>query len=258
MRISIIGAGNVGTHLGEAMYAAGHEIFQIHSRDIARARRLAAMISAEAIDTFEKLTGDTDVVVLAVKDDAIANVFKHIQPRVTQCLILHTAGSVSMDVFAEHVPRGVLWPVQSLSSLHPVAMHDVPLAITGDSPETTQLIEDLANTISDLVYRIDDFQRAYLHLAATFANNFSNHMYTLAKHITTAHDIPFDILKPLIRETAMKIEKMSPEEAQTGASVRDDLHTIARHLRLITDHEDLQKLYALLTKSIQHSRKQDS
>ncbi|HLF62824.1 MAG TPA: DUF2520 domain-containing protein [Saprospiraceae bacterium] len=253
MRICLIGAGNVGTQLGLAFYKAGHQVIQVFNRGASRAEKLASLISSEPISSLQNLKNGADVYILAVKDDAISDVFNQIRSYLSDSLVMHTAGSVPMTIFTDHSRHGVLWPVQTFSRSHKVDMRGVPLAITGNIPETTLAIEALAKSISDHVYHIDDTQRAFLHLAATFASNFSNHMYTLSRQITEAQDIPFDILKPLIQETALKIQRMSPEEAQTGAAVRRDEGTILRHLLLMKENTEMKEVYELLTKSIQSS-----
>ena len=74
-------------------------------------------------------------------------------------------------------------------------------------------------------------------------------MFTLASEILKNEDIPFEILKPLIRETAAKVMEMEPINAQTGPAVRYDESVIQKHIELIED-SDLILLYELLSKSI--------
>ncbi len=253
MRISLIGAGNVGTQLGLAFHGAGHEIIQVYSRNPDRALLLANQISSQAISDLRSMDTSAELVILAVHDDAVSIVFDLIQARLPEALIVHTAGSLMVDVFKGHLRYGVIWPVQTLSTTGRIDMRTVPFAIAGNTTETTEALMKLTKTISDEVYHTTDEQRAFLHVAATFASNFSNHMYALSQQITDAHGIPFDILKPLIQETAKKIERMSPVEAQTGAAVRNDKGTILTHLVLLKDRPDLQEIYHLITQSIRTS-----
>lgn len=254
MRIVLIGAGNVGTQLGHALHGAGHQILQVFSRNSDHAQHLAGNISSIGINNLDAVSIDAEVVLLAVHDDAIPEVFNQIRWRVPGTMIVHSAGSVPLDVFTGHGQYGVIWPVQTLSKTHLLNMREIPLAIGGNTYESASIISKLAKSISDQVYHTNDTQRAYLHLAATFANNFSNHMYTLAQEITAVHDIPFEILKPLIHETAEKIERMSPSEAQTGAAIRNDKSTILRHLLMLKDQKDLQEIYHLITQNIRSIR----
>ena len=103
--------------------------------------------------------------------------------------------------------------------------------------------------MSDEVYFIDSDQRKKVHLAAVYVNNFVNHLYHIAHEICARENLPFELLKPLIRETARKIEVMAPSEAQTGPAKRKDLKTINEHLELLS--EDQKDLYQLISNSIQ-------
>jgi len=88
-------------------------------------------------------------------------------------------------------------------------------------------------------------------LAAVFVNNFSNHMFTMGEDICKEYQVPFEILKPLILETAHKIMHLSPLEAQTGPASRGDENTINQHLEMLTDPTK-KEIYQLITKSIQN------
>lgn len=257
MRITVIGAGNVGTRLGAALHTAGHKIVQVYSRDIARANALASHIGAEAVSSLGNMDSSAEVILIAVNDDAISSVYAAICDQIKAATVVHTAGSVSTSVFAGHGQYGVVWPVQSLSAAFYTDLRNVPLAISANTPETLVQIASLARSISDHVYEISDVQREYLHLAATFANNFSNHMYAIAKELTDAHEIPFEILKPLILGTAQKVQQMDPAEAQTGPAVRGDKGTMMRHLELLRDRPDVQELYLTMTRNIMDSYGQE-
>lgn len=256
-RICMIGSGNVGTHLSLAMHNSGHQIVQVFSRNPQHARTLASKISAEPISDLKMIDSTSEIVILAVHDDVVRSVYKQIRKSIPNALLLHTAGSLYMEVFSGHSRYGVLWPVQTLTATKETDMHEVPFAIAGNTDAVMDQVRQLAESISDSVYTINDTQRLYLHLAATFASNFSNHMYTIAERITEAHNVPFDILIPLIRETAEKVRTLSPEEAQTGAAAREDTGTITRHLALLKNEPGMQEIYDLITRSIRISKKQE-
>jgi predicted short-subunit dehydrogenase-like oxidoreductase (DUF2520 family) len=255
MRICIIGSGNVGTRLGHAFFEAGHVITGVYSRDLARAETLGAAIEAPATNHFDSLSTACDVVVLAVYDDAIETVFKACTGMFPTQLILHTAGSVPVSVFHQREKCGVLWPVQTLSLTHEISMRTVPVAVTGNSDQSGEEVEVLARSISDQVFRMSDNERLTIHLCATFANNFSNHMYVIAEQILARKQIPFEILLPIIRETADKIQRMRPMEAQTGAAIRGDRSTIEKHLKLLQQDPELADLYVKLSGSIRRMPK---
>jgi predicted short-subunit dehydrogenase-like oxidoreductase (DUF2520 family) len=255
MRIHLIGAGNVGTYLGINLHQAGHRIVHIFSRSLDRAGELADQIQANAIGDLTDLDPEADMVILAVHDDALHTVGPQVSRRVSQAVLVHTAGGVTIDVLKGHDRYGVLWPVQTLSAAHLPSSDEVPLVVNGNTEAVTTFIENVARSISGNVYCIDEAKRAILHLAATFANNFSNHMYAIAEQITNDYDLPFEILRPLIAETGLKVQRMSPGEAQTGAAVRFDQGTLSHHMELLEGEPELQEIYRLLSANIQRFKK---
>ena len=167
-------------------------------------------------------------------------------------LILHTAGGIAMDIFKKHgfSKYGVLYPLQTFSKTKDLDISSVPFCIEANNEENHNLIFQLAQLLSNKIYAIDSEQRKTLHLAAVFVCNFPNYLYKIAKKLTDQHQIDFDILKPLIQETAKKIAHHSPESVQTGPAVRNDQNVIKNHLDLLADFKDYQDIYQLLTNSI--------
>ena len=107
----------------------------------------------------------------------------------------------------------------------------------------------LATLLSPLVYNINSHQRKVLHVAAVFACNFSNLMYMMADDILQKENIPLDILKPLIKETASKIKNHSPSKVQTGPAVRKDKSTLKTHLDYLEKGKYFD-VYQILTETI--------
>ncbi|MEQ3690007.1 MAG: DUF2520 domain-containing protein, partial [Flavobacterium sp.] len=87
-----------------------------------------------------------------------------------------------------------------------------------------------------------------------FVCNFVNHMYTIGNQICEENNVPFEVLQPLILETAHKITTLKPEAAQTGPALRKDTKTINKHLEFLQE-SNYQELYKLLTQSIQNVKK---
>src|SRR5579862_1235830 len=107
MRITIIGSGNVATHLAAAFKNAGHNIVQIYSRDLQNASLLAYHVKAEAIDSLERINPETDLFVIAVKDDAIESIASALAKY--QKLIVHTSGATDLQVLLKYTQNaGVL------------------------------------------------------------------------------------------------------------------------------------------------------
>jgi len=241
--VSILGYGNVAWHLVNAFEAATDiNLIQVYSRSeinnkdlkVAHVKELSQLVPAQ-------------IYIIAIPDDAISNFSKQLDFK--DCLIVHTSGSLPLSALKIQSRKGVFYPLQSFSKNKPINFSEIPFAIEADNSSDLALLKTLANSLSPLVYKIDSIQRKQLHLAAVFVNNFVNYMYTIGEELCQSNDIDFNILKPLIKETALKIEKLSPNEAQTGPAVRFDRETIENHLQILP--LEYKEIYTLLTNSIQ-------
>lgn len=249
MKITILGSGNVGTHLAKAFYGAGHQIVQIWSREYDHAEALANQVFAEPIDRLKLLYPTSDVYVLAVADDALFDLALDLKLR--DALVLHTAGSVSMKVLAPISRKhGVIWSPQTF--IREVAMNysTLPFCIEGSSPDVLGQIREMLEPVSQHIYDIDTEQRQWLHLAAVITNNFGNAINAIAQDLLVEHNIPFEILHPLIEMTAEKLKHGGLWQQQTGPARRQDQKTIDRHRSMLVENEKLLKLYELMTEII--------
>lgn len=249
-KVSIIGSGNVAQHL-IAVFSKSNEIelVQVLSR---KKEKVAHLIHSNKIITEIQDLVETDLIIIAVSDDVIAEVSAQI-PFKNQ-LVVHTSGGVLLDSLDDKNRKGVFYPLQSFSKNKVVDFKTIPICLEAENPTDYQLLDKVAKTISDSVYTINSNQRKALHIAAVFSNNFVNHLYEISNEICVENQIPFEILKPLIKETADKIMTLSPKEAQTGPAKRNDITTIENHITFLSDqnHKDI---YNLLTQSIQDNGK---
>ncbi len=192
----------------------------------------------------------SDVVIFALNDSALPQIIGQI-PFSGQ-LALHTSGSIPLDVFkgkAEHY--GVLYPLQTFSKSRTVKFHEVPLFIEASSSKDLANLKMLAESLAANVYVADSIQRKQLHLSAIFANNFVNHFYTLAGEMIKKSGFTFEVLKPIILETALKaIESDNPSTVQTGPAIRLNKEIIKNHIEMLASKPDLQNLYTFATNSI--------
>ena len=230
MKIGLIGAGNLMTNLGKALVAVKeNEIVQVWSRTEKSAKALASDLNTSFTTDIENVL-ESDVYILAVN--------------------LHTAGSMPMNVFKGFAQQyGVFYPMQTFSKNKEVNFKEIPVFIEANNEQTLEVVKALASTVSDCLYELTTEQRKYLHLAAVFACNFTNHCYDLAAKILEPHGIPFSVMLPLIDETARKVHELSPHDAQTGPAVRYDVNVINRQMSLIDD-ENTRQIYKLLSQSI--------
>ena len=248
-KISIIGAGNVATHLAIAFKDAGKEIVQVFSRQLTQAEELASRCGAAAINEIPEMNQEVDLIVIAVSDDALVEVVGRLN--VGDALVVHTSGSVSMDVLkplGENI--GVFYPLQTFSKEREIRFNEVPLCLEANSVRNLDLLKTLAISITDQIYFIDSAQRMKLHLAAVFACNFSNFLYSIAEMILVDNGLSFDLMKPLIIETAEKAKAISPSKAQTGPAIRKDKKVIYKHIRMLSENDDFREVYELLSKKI--------
>ena len=246
MRISIIGSGNVATHLALALYGRGHKIDQIWSRNLDHATTLAQRVEATPIDDISQLIPNANVYILAVADDAIRSLAKDI--RVGNALVLHTSGATPKEVLEDCSFRyGVLWSPQTFIRDVALEYNELPFCIEGSDPKTEDDIEEFIGMISQHIYHTNLQQRQYLHLSAVFVNNFTNGLYGIAQKICLEHDVPFEILHPLVLNTARKVQWGDVRYQLTGPAVRNDTKTLAVHRKLLADDKATLQLYNRLT-----------
>ena len=249
-----IGAGNVAGHLSQAMKAAGYEVVQIFSRTGERARRLGKLLSCDSTADMAEIRPDADIYIFSVNDDALPGLAARIPAG--DGLRLHTAGSVPISVFRGYAARyGAVYPLQTFSEERRVNFCEVPLFVEGNSEATEEEIMRIAGRLSANVRPLSSDKRAYLHLAAVFACNFTNHMYRIAADILEERGIDPRVLQALIDETAGKLHDMPPASAQTGPAVRRDSGIISRQQDLIADPA-IRLLYTMISKSIYEHAKQ--
>lgn len=250
MKIVLIGAGNLATHLGKALHAAGHDMVQVFSRTMQSAETLASLLDAEPLTDMAQVRDDADVYIFSVKDSALEQLISQLCGGEKK-VFLHTAGSMPMSVFREKALHyGVLYPMQTFSKQREVDFSIIPCFIEANDEFALKQIEGLAGQISHRVYQLSSEDRKYLHLSAVFACNFANHCYAASQELLQQHGIPFDVILPLIDETAAKVHGMTPKEAQTGPAVRYDENVIGKQIRLLENQPYFQKIYDCMSKSI--------
>lgn len=244
--IVLFGTGNVATHLFEAFKnSEDFKIIQVYNH---AAKSLKAFMDQVAITTNLDEIAPADIYILALKDDVLAELSEKVKN--TDALVLHTSGAVSIEVLNKFKNHGVFYPLQTFSKNKELDFSNIPICIEASTKANTNSLKKLALEISGKIFEISSQQRKSLHVAAVFVSNFVNFLYTEGEKICQDNKIPFEILHPLILETASKVTKISPLESQTGPAKRKDQDVINSHLELM--NEEQQKIYSLLTLSIQN------
>jgi predicted short-subunit dehydrogenase-like oxidoreductase (DUF2520 family) len=250
MKISIIGTGNVARALAKRISQCGHEIDAIFGRDQKKASELAHRVHSKAVNSLSDLPDNSDIYLLAVKDDAIVEVASAI--RTAGGILAHTSGATPISIF-EGVQKnfGVFYPLQTFSAELDTNFEELPICISANNSKNEAKLKELAASICPNVYSISEEQRKGLHVAAVFANNFSNFLFSAAFDICSRESLNFDMLKPLIRQTLRKIELADPEKIQTGPARRGDESTIDLHMKWLVEHApEYGLIYQILTEAI--------
>lgn len=253
-KVIIIGSGNVAQHLIVAFQkpensSAEIELIQVFSRHSASVSHL---LESDCITNDLETLAEADLYIIAVSDDAIAEISSKLPFK--NRLVVHTSGSVPLNVLDDDNRKGVFYPLQTFTKNKAVDFKSIPICLESENATDFQLLDKVAKSISDKIFAVNSEQRKALHVAAVFVNNFTNHLYQIGQEICQDNQVSFEILKSLIVETANKIMILSPEEAQTGPAKRNDIATIEAQEAFLLN-ENHRTLYKTLTQSIQENGK---
>ncbi len=268
MKIVFLGSGNVATHLSQALNrSTSNEVVQVYSPTADNAKSLAEKLSCGYCTDIKDVDVNADIYVCSVKDSvqlsvwkALKNHFVDFNINVADKIVVHTAGALAMggeDGLASVFPNcGVVYPVQSFSKQRTVDLSHTPFLIESTLPSTLEKLRAFVATVSDRCYDATTKQRNALHPAAVFASNFANHMYAIANRLMEKNGLPFEILIPLIQETAQKVMEVHPVAAQTGPAVRGDEVVMSKQEKgLMADGNEIElEIYRLVSQNIQTYR----
>jgi len=247
MNITFIGSGNVAWHLSDILQKNNHNIVEIWSKSEKNAKLLAAKLNCSIISDLNVLKS-TDLIIISVKDDFIIDVLNKIED--FNIPIVHTSGSVGIDIFQNRDNFGIFYPVQSFNKNIDVDFNEIPICIEANNSKLEKTLLNLANSISNSVHLLNSKQREQLHIAAVFASNFTNHMISISEKILNSNKMSFDLLKPLIKNTFEKIKNNPPKDVQTGPAIREDYLIIEKHLKLLEESDDLKIIYSNISNHI--------
>lgn len=242
LKIALIGNGNVGSYLWKAFGNTEVHCALFARNPIGNQHTLDALSSK--IELF-------DIVLLCVKDDAITPLSSTLPAG--DYLLAHCSGAANLDALdAKHKNRGVFYPLMSLKESNSVLPNEIPFCLEWEMEDSLDVLTQLCNALGATWFPVSSVQRQYLHLAAVFAHNFSNHMFSLSQALLDEHELDFKILLPLLHQNLKMLQQKNAKDLQTGPAIRNDESTINKHLNLLTD-ETLKALYQSLTNSIQRT-----
>ena len=247
--VVIIGAGNVATHMAKAFQAIGVQVGFVYSQSLKSAQRLGEHLKTNYSVDLSELPSKADMYLIAVSDDAIHELSGRMK---VSGLVAHTSGTLGIDVVSTFSESGVFYPLQSFSRDNPLQNKEFPICIEATNQDNLESLKELAEKLvgRNSVFELNSNQRKAVHLAAVFASNYSNHMYQIAEALLRREDLNLDILRPLIVETAEKIKRVNPTEAQTGPAVRGDVKVMKEHLKALENEPDYKRLYEMISDSI--------
>ena len=245
IKISIIGAGNVGINMFETLRKKkGVRMVSLFNRTI---EKILSYKNKIFITNNINEIKESDIYIVSTNDDSIEKVSNKLKGR--SGLIVHTSGSTEMKILSIHKNFGVLYPLQTLTKNKLCDFKKIPICIEGNNKINNQKLKKFVSIIGSKCYHVDSKQRLALHVSAVFACNFTNYLFSIAYDICAENKIPFEIFFPLIRETVGKTEKNNPSKIQTGPAIRKDLNTIKKHLNFIKS-KNSKKIYTILTEGI--------
>jgi len=248
--IALIGSGNVATNLGLALQKHGYAVTVVYSKSLAHAQTLAKQLKATATDILSAIPTNLDLYILAVKDDVLGNVSSQLK---VKGLVIHTSGSVPLQILSAHKHRGVFYPLQTLTKKTPIAFKAVPILLEASTTKDLQLLHEIASELSNDVLEVSSTQRQMLHVAAVFANNFTNHLMGVAKDLLAQYQLPEHLLDELIQRTAKQAITHHPFSVQTGPVARNDMETVSMHIQLLQQNPQYRQVYEMLSQSIARS-----
>jgi predicted short-subunit dehydrogenase-like oxidoreductase (DUF2520 family) len=247
--VVLVGAGNLAFHLAFALARGGIRILQIVNRTPQKGIKLAEKHGAAYTSDLKEIDRSADLYIIAVSDRAIPLIAENL--RLDGKLVVHTSGSMEMDVLrAISQETGVLYPLQTFNEGRRITFRKIPLCIEAGNQANLRLLSDLADKLSLKVYQMDSSQRKVLHMAAVFACNFANFMYAISQDILAQNHLPFDIVRPLIEQTAKNAMHDNPFLLQTGPAIREDENVMREHLRLLAGNPDYGEIYNLISNNI--------
>ena len=258
----MIGTGNVAHYIAESFQSKKNinlpQVF--NHRNSKEASQFSKYFKCDLITDYKLIHQKADVYIIAVKDDAIAEVVKHLMPLKLKGLIVHTSGSVEMKVLKNVSSSiGVYYPLQTFYKGASIDWKTTPLLMEANTKSALNKLKRLAASVSNKTKVVDSKSRLQIHLAAVFACNFTNAMYVSAFEVIENNLSKKDteLLLPIMQQSFQKLQTIHPKKAQTGPAMRNDKLVMKKHLQLLKHDKQLSHVYAVLSDLIMRQQNQD-
>jgi len=215
-RVTIVGAGRLGTALARSLRAAGVDVTGPLGR-----RDVDALRGAE-------------VVLLCVPDAEIANA-AHVAAGLAppDALLGHCSGATTLEPLA---PR-------ERFSLHPLlavtestdGFRGASGAVAGSTPRALGVATWIAGRLGMHTFAVADADRPLYHAAASVASNYLVTLTWVAERLAAIGGVPRGPLLAMAARAVDQAAALGPRAALTGPIVRGDEATVARQRAAIAD-----------------------
>lgn len=254
-RITLLGSGHVAKSISAEFIEKGFCIDQVYSRNLSHALSLVEYLQGnfqtsaiQSISELDQINPDSDLYLLAVKDDAIMSLAMRLSSILSpDKFIAHCSGASPLNLIPEYfINRCCMWPMRSFRG-QKLDWSEVPIFISGQA-ETLKQIQIFCEHFTKRVYPIEDHDKAMVHLAAVFANNFTNYNLRIAEEILNKSGLPLQVLQVMMHTMMQELFTKGPSQTQTGPAARGDLQTLENQIQLLKTHfpkyELLYKTYS--------------
>lgn len=241
--VAIVGCGRAGGAIGLALKASGYPVVAAWSRSRAGRQRAHRLLDVPVMSALHEIAAAGDITLVAVPDDAIADVASDLAPHVRKGrYVLHTAGGVSVDalgaVRSQGARVGCVHPLQTLPSARrgAEALRGAAVAVTCDAADRAALFR-LARGWGGRPFPLPDASKTLYHAAAVFASNYLVTAIWAATTLMRAAGVADGerLLSPLAAATVANVAERGPHDAITGPVARGDARAVRRHLEALRD-----------------------
>jgi len=243
-RVVLVGTGRMAHGLIPALKAAGTVPVGIYGRSEAGTRSWLSHWGqgGDAVSVLPTLPGaprEADAYLLAVSDDALEAVSAALPPDV---LRVHFAGSGSAVLSGG--PAAVVWPIHTFTGRLDPDWSRIHVAVSARDAEAAACTVAWAQKFASSVTEVKDELRIRAHIAAVFAANYTNRMFTHAQELADEAGIPWDAYVPMLQAVCTAAATGRSAEHQTGPAHRGDRTTLALHTDLLSLQPARAALYA--------------
>ena len=247
--VVMIGTGKLAQALSPVLLENGIHIMQFFSRELTHAQNLADQFNTDYTNNWNELNRVADLYIICVKDDAISEVSEAMSKQLDHTAnICHTSGSRGIEAISTYFThRACMWPMQSFTFQSKIIWPEVPIFLSGTDSILNE-IEVVCKKFSKKVFRIDEEKKKWVHVAAVFANNFSNYNLSITEKILDSCGVPLEVMEPMMQNMIRNVFTIGPGNTQSGPANRGDRKTMEMQQKMLADkfpeYENLYQLYS--------------